>query len=108
MLYVANSDEHNVRAYDVDHNGDASNERVAISGVDGVPDGIRVDEKGNLYVAANGICMYDARGKLIENSATARDAVELRVRRRRPRDAVHYGQNSLYRVRRDVKGALQY
>ena len=57
-LYVVNSDEHNVRAYDLDRNGDASNERVLISGIAGVPDGIAVDEKGNLYVAAGGIAIY--------------------------------------------------
>src|SRR4029077_8683440 len=66
VLYVANSDEHNVRAYDVDHNGEVSNERVVISGVSGVPDGIRVDEKGNIYVAANGVVIYDSHGKLTE------------------------------------------
>ena len=49
ILYVSNSDERNVRAYDLDDNGAASNERVLISGIDGVPDGICVDEKGNLY-----------------------------------------------------------
>jgi len=48
VLYVANSDEHNIRAYDVDHNGDTSGERVLVSRIDGVPGGIRVDEKGNL------------------------------------------------------------
>ena len=31
MLYVANSDEHNVRAYDLDRNGEPSNERVLVS-----------------------------------------------------------------------------
>ena len=47
ILYVANSDERNVRAYDVDRTGEASNERVLISEIDGVPDGICTDEKGN-------------------------------------------------------------
>jgi gluconolactonase len=65
LLYVANSDEHNVRAYDLDKNGDASNERVLISNIDGVPDGLRVDEKGQLWVAANGIAIYSPEGKLI-------------------------------------------
>src|SRR5437667_9107657 len=64
LLYVANSDEHNVRAYDVDRNGEVSNQRVAVSGIDGVPDGIRLDDKGNLYVAAKGIAIYDPHGKL--------------------------------------------
>jgi gluconolactonase len=65
ILYVANSDEHNVRAYDLDRNGDASNERVLISNIDGVPDGLRVDEKGDLWVAANGIAIYSPAGKLV-------------------------------------------
>lgn len=65
ILYVANSDEHNVRAYDLDRNGDASDERVLISNIDGVPDGLRTDDKGQLWVAANGIAVYSPEGKLI-------------------------------------------
>ena len=63
ILYVGNTDERNVRAYDLDRNGDASGERVLISGIDGPPDGMRTDEKGNLYVAANGLAVYSAAGK---------------------------------------------
>jgi gluconolactonase len=62
-LYVSNSDEKNVRAYDVDKSGGASNERTLISGIEGVPDGICVDEKGNLYVAANQTQVYSPQGK---------------------------------------------
>src|SRR6266436_1537473 len=67
ILYVANSDDRNVRAYDVDHNGAVSNERVVISNVEGVPDGMKVDEKGNLYVTAKGIAVYTPEGKLLQN-----------------------------------------
>ncbi len=63
VLYVVNSDERNVRAYDLDRSGDAANERVLIAGIAGVPGGIRVDEKGNLYVAAEGIAVYSPEGK---------------------------------------------
>lgn len=63
ILYVANSDEHNVRAYDVDHNGDTSNERVVISKLAAVPSGIAVDEKGDLFIAARGISIYTPEGK---------------------------------------------
>ena len=63
-LYVSNADEHNVRAYDVDRNGAASNERVLISNIAGVPGGLCVDEKGNLYVTANGIGIYTPQGQL--------------------------------------------
>jgi gluconolactonase len=65
ILYVANSDERNIRAYDVDHDGEVSHERVAISNIEGIPDGIRTDEKGNLYVAAKGIAVYSPEGKLL-------------------------------------------
>jgi gluconolactonase len=65
ILYVANSDERNIRAYDVDRDGEVSSERVAISKIDGIPDGIRTDEKGNLYVAAKGVAVYTPEGKLL-------------------------------------------
>jgi gluconolactonase len=62
---VVNADEKNVRAYDVDHGGDTSNERVLITGIAGVPGGMRVDEKGNLYIAARGIAVYSPEGALL-------------------------------------------
>ena len=65
ILYVANSDERNIRAYDVDREGEVSNERVAVSRIEGIPDGIRTDEKGNLYVAAKSVMIYSPEGKLL-------------------------------------------
>jgi gluconolactonase len=64
-LYVSNVDEHNVRAYDLDHNGEASNERVLIAKIAGAPGGIAVDDKGNLWVAAKGIGVYNPEGKRV-------------------------------------------
>lgn len=61
-LYVANSDERNVRAFDIARNGVASNERVLISGIEGVPDGVKVDAAGNLYVAAKKLYVYRPDG----------------------------------------------
>jgi gluconolactonase len=63
ILYVVNSDERKVSAWDLDRNGEASNERVVVSGISGVPGGIRVDEKGNLYITANGLAIYTPEGK---------------------------------------------
>jgi gluconolactonase len=108
MLYVANSDEHNVRAYDVDHNGEVSGERVLISGVSGVPDGIRVDEKGNIYVAANGVAIYDARGKLTETIEFSETPANCAFGDSDLQTLYVTARTSLYRVRRNVKGALQY
>jgi gluconolactonase len=63
ILYVANSDERNLRAYDVGRQGEISNERILISNIDGVPDGMTVDEKGNLYVTAKSVFIYSPDGK---------------------------------------------
>ena len=71
ILYVANSDERNIRAYDVDRDGEVSHERVAVSHIDGIPDGIRTDDKGNLYVAARGIAVYSPAGKLLSTIPVA-------------------------------------
>jgi gluconolactonase len=108
VLYVANSDEHNVRAYDVDHSGEVSNERVVISGVDGVPDGIRVDEKGDIYVTANGISVYDAQGKFNEKIELAETPANCAFGDSDLETLYITARTSLYRLRRNVKGALQY
>ena len=105
VLYVVNSDERNVRAYDLDKNGDASNERVLVSGIAGVPGGIRTDEKGNLYIAAGGIAIYSSEGK----------PIHVMPLHGRPSNCA-FGEPDLrtlfvteggfvYRVRMDVKGA---
>ena len=65
VLYVVNSDERNVRAYELDRSGDATGDRVVVSGIAGVPNGIRVDEKGNLYVTAKDILIYTPDGQLL-------------------------------------------
>jgi len=103
-LYVSNSDERNVRVYDLDKNGSASNERTLISGIEGVPDGICVDEKGDLYVAANRVEAFTAEGKplgqiILEETPSNctfgdPDLGSLYVTAR----------TSLYRVRLNVKG----
>jgi gluconolactonase len=71
ILYVANSDERNIRAYDVDHEGEVSNERVAVSKIDGIPLGIHAGENGDLYVAAKGILIYSPEGKLVRTIPVA-------------------------------------
>jgi gluconolactonase len=64
-LYVSNADDHNIRAWEVDRNGEAANERVLAAKIEGAPGGIAVDEKGNLWVAAKGIAVYSPEGKRV-------------------------------------------
>ncbi len=66
VLYVTNADDRNVRAYDLDKDGEASNTRVLIAKTDGIPAGMRVNEKGELFVtSANSIGIYGSDGKTI-------------------------------------------
>jgi gluconolactonase len=105
VLYVTNADERNVRAYDIDRNGDTSNERVLVARTDGIPGGLKVSEKGDLYVATTtGIGIYAADGKLI-HMILVHD---------RPTDCVFDPQGTwlfvtargfLYRIRLDGKAA---
>ena len=62
-LYVSNADEHNIRAWDVDRDGNTANERVLAAKIEGAPAGLAVDAEGNLWVAAKGIAVYSPEGR---------------------------------------------
>jgi gluconolactonase len=108
VLYVSNADERNIRAYDVDHNGDASGERVLVSGIDGVPGGIRVDEKGNLYVAARGIAVYSPEGRPIHVIEMHELPSNCAFGEADSKSLFITARGVVYRVRLDVKGAMLY
>jgi gluconolactonase len=107
-LYVANSDERNVRTYDLDKEGKATNERVFVSDIGGVPDGIKLDEKGNLYVTCKGVEVYSpqaAKLATLEFSETPANCCFGEA------DWLSFfvtARTSLYRVRFTVKGSVQY
>jgi gluconolactonase len=103
-LYVSNSDENNVRAYDVDKSGAASNERILIAGIDGVPDGICVDEKGDLYVAANQVRVYSPEGKPVGMIQTMETPSNCTFGDPDLGSLYITARTSVYRVRLDVKG----
>jgi gluconolactonase len=107
-LYVTNSDERNVRAYDLDRNGAASNERVLIAKIDGIPDGVRVDEKGNLYVAANKIDAFTPEGKPLGSIALAEQPSNCAFGDEDLESLYITARTSVYRVRLNVKGSVQY
>jgi gluconolactonase len=108
VLYVTNSDERNVRAYDVDKTGAASNERLLIDGIPGVPDGIRVAEDGSLYIAANAILVYSPEGKLLNTYALPEKPSNCAFGDGDLQSLYVTARTSLYRIRLDVKGSLQY
>jgi gluconolactonase len=107
-LYVTNSDEHNLRAYDLDKEGSATGERILISNIEGAPGGVRVDEKGRFYIAARAVFVYDSNGKRTGRIPIGDQASNLT-----------WGDNdfgTLYvstrglvlRIRLETKGSVQY
>jgi gluconolactonase len=108
ILYVANSDDRNVRAYDVDREGNASNERVLVANIEGVPDGMRVDEKGNLYVTAKGVAVYTPEGKLLHVIELSETPANCAFGDPDFQTLYITARTSLYRVRLGVKGSVQY
>jgi len=108
ILYVSNSDERNIRAYDLDPKGVASNERVLVSGIDGIPDGLRTDEKGNLYLAANEIEVYTPEGKPLGSIALGETPSNCAFGDEDLQGLYVTARTSVYRIRLDVKGSVQY
>jgi len=105
-LYVANSDERNVRAYDVDAGGKTSNERV-LATLDAGPDGMRVDTKGNLYFAARGVQIYSPTGTLLGKIAVPVSPRNIAFGDGDMKTLYLVG-NSIFKVRMDTAGSIQY
>ena len=107
VLYVANTDDKNIRAYDLDRDGRASHERIAIPNLEGGPDGIRTDVKGNLYVAVRGVAVYSPRGQLLGKITPPVNPRNLAFGDKDLRTLYMVG-NSIFRVRVAVAGSVQY
>jgi gluconolactonase len=104
-LYVTDSDARLVRAYDLEH---GAAERVLIEKIPGVPDGIRVDEKGNLWIAAKSVYAYSAEGKLLGEIAMTETPTNLAFGDGDMASLFVTTHNVVYRIRVGVKGAAQY
>jgi gluconolactonase len=71
LLYVNDTEQANIRVFDVSGDGKLSNPRVFASGIrdslkPGVPDGMKCDAEGNVWVTApGGLWVYAPSGKLI-------------------------------------------
>ena len=106
ILYVSNSDERNIRAYDLDREGAASGERVLIANINGIPGGIRTDELGNLYIAAKGIAVYTPEGKLLATLPVPETPSNCAFGDPDLHTLYITARTSVYRARLDVKGFL--
>lgn len=70
-MWVNDTDQHNIRMFDVSADGNLTNGRVFAGGIvdsikKGVPDGMKADQHGNVYVTApGGVWVYSFHGELI-------------------------------------------
>ena len=107
-LFVTDSDRHAVVAFDLDGRGGAANQRDVITGIKGVPLGIRTDVTGRFYVCARGLFIYTPAGKLevelfkdeVVTNCAFGDADFETLYAATPK--------AVYKLRLNVKGAVQY
>ena len=108
VLYVANTDERNIRAYDLAKGGSAGNERIVISSIEGAPGGVKTDEKGNLYVAGKGLLIYSPEGKPIHTIEMTETPSNCAFGDPDFQTLYISARTSMYRVRLNVKGFIQH
>ncbi|MBL8239529.1 MAG: SMP-30/gluconolactonase/LRE family protein [Bryobacterales bacterium] len=108
ILYVADSDDRLIRAFDVAGNGAASNERKLITNIDGPPDGIRTDDKGNIWVTCNNVSVYSPDGKFLNKIDFPETPRNLTFGDADFSTLYVTALKSVYRVRLDWKGSVQY
>jgi gluconolactonase len=107
-LFVTDSDERCIRGWDVDRSGQASRERTVVTGVPGVPGGVRVDVDGNLFVAADGVLIYSPEGRLARRVELSERPSHLAFGDADYQTLYITAQTSVYRVRAESKGAVQH
>jgi gluconolactonase len=108
LLYVSDSDARAIRVFDLDRGGAASNQRGFVEKIDGVPGGLRTDEKGNVYVAAKSIFVYSPRGELLKDIRLSQTPSNLTFGDPDFTSLYVTARSAVYRIHIGVKGALQY
>lgn len=107
-LYVSDTAERTIIAYDLDADGNASRKRVFVSGIDGGPDGLRVARNGNVYIAARGIAIYSPAGKLLQTIELPETPANCAFGDRDLKTLYVTARTSIYRVRIPDQGFLLY
>lgn len=105
ILYVAASDERAVRAYDLDRSGQAANERLIITGIRGVPNGLAVDENGSIYVACEGVAVYSPQGKPLHFIELGDTPTNVGFGDGDFKTLYISGRSAVYRIRVEIRGA---
>jgi gluconolactonase len=112
-FYVDDSEEKNIRVYDVRADGSLANGRVfgeeRGDPHEGVPDGIKVDEHGNLFVTGpKGIWVWDAQGYHLGIIEMPEQPANLTWGDEDYRTLYITATTSVYRLHTKVRGFLPY
>lgn len=112
-FYIDDSKERNIRVYDVASDGSMINGRIFGEEPggkgDGVPDGIKVDVKGNLYVTGpKGIWVWDPAGHHLGTIAMPEQPANLTWGDKDSRTLYITATKSVYRLRMKAQGFLPY
>jgi gluconolactonase len=112
-FYVDDSEKRNIRVYDVAADGSLTNGRIFGDEPggkgDGVPDGIKVDEKGNLYVTGpKGIWVWDSKGQHLGTIVLPEQPANLTWGAKDYRTLYFTATTSIYRLQMKTRGYLPY
>jgi gluconolactonase len=112
-FYVDDSEQRNIRVYDVGADSTITNGRIfgeepGAKG-DGVPDGIKVDRTGNLYVTGpKGIWVWDAKGKHLGTIVMPEPPANLNWGDKEYRTLYITATTSVYRLAMKTQGFVPY
>jgi gluconolactonase len=112
-FYVDDSEQRNIRVYDVAPDGSLSNGRIfgeeAGGPHQGVPDGIKVDREGNLFVTGpKGIWVWDAKGHHLGTIEMPEQPANLAWGDSDYRTLYITATTSVYRLRTKARGFVPY
>jgi gluconolactonase len=111
-LYVDDSEQKNIRVWDFSAPATLSNERIfgdEKGEGDGVPDGIRVDEAGNLFLTGpKGIWVWDAQGHHLGTIVVPEQPANLTWGDKDYQTLYITAVKSVYRIRTKTRGFVPY
>jgi gluconolactonase len=112
-FYIDDSEKRNIRVYDVGQDGTLSKGRIfgeePGAKHDGVPDGIKVDKNGNLFVTGpKGIWVWDAKGNHLGTIAMPEQPANLTWGDKDYRTLYITATTSVYRLELKTQGYVPY
>lgn len=108
-LYIADSGRpHDIRVFDVKNDGTLGDSRPFCVINDGVPDGIRCDEHGNVWSSAgNGVHLFASDGKRLQQIAVPETPANLCFGGADGKTLFITARSSLYAIQTTVRGAAR-